>query len=101
VPGSGGNETGVVSILDTLNFSVSLGVWRYKGGEKILGEDTYTDCWEKVWEDGPPRTLMDPGEGVINDRCSLLTGRYGSGYRGAFCGRMVPSRTYTYFYLVG
>ena len=31
-----------------------------------------------------------PGEGVINDRYSLLTGRYGSGYQRAFFSRFVP-----------
>ncbi len=32
---------------------------------------------------------------MINDRCSLLTGRYGSGYRRAFFGRLVQRRNIT------
>ena len=39
-----------------------------------------------------PCTLIDPGEEVINDRCSLLTGRYGSDYQRALFGRLVPTR---------
>ena len=40
----------MVSILDTPGFEVYLGVRRYKGGEKIMRGEGYTDCWEKVWE---------------------------------------------------
>ena len=36
MPGSGGKETGLVSILDTQGFSISLAVRRYKEGEKIF-----------------------------------------------------------------
>jgi hypothetical protein len=50
VPGFGRNETGLVSNLDTPEFSVYLEVLRYKEGEKILRGDTYTDCLKKVWE---------------------------------------------------
>jgi hypothetical protein len=49
VPGFGRNETGLVSNLDTPEFSVYLGVLRYKEGEKNLRGDTYTNCLKKVW----------------------------------------------------
>ena len=88
VPGSGGKETGMVPILDTLFCSVFLGVRRYKEGEKIMRGEGYTDCWEKVWG-WPPITIGEPGAGQAT-RCSRPTGRYSSGYRRAFFGRVVP-----------
>jgi hypothetical protein len=47
MPGSGGKETGLVSILDTLVFSV-FGAGLYGVLQKIRG-NTYTESWKKVW----------------------------------------------------
>ena len=60
VPGFGDAKTGMVSILDTPDFSVFLWRRRYKEGEKILGGDTYEKCWKQVWEDGPHVLLWTP-----------------------------------------
>jgi hypothetical protein len=44
VPGFGRNETGLVSNLDTPEFSVYLGRRRYKEGENFSRKDTYVEC---------------------------------------------------------
>jgi hypothetical protein len=67
----------MVSILDTPiseSFSRYFGSARYKGGEKILRGDTYTKCWEKVWE-WPPITIGEPGAGQAMTGGSILPRR--------------------------
>jgi hypothetical protein len=88
VPGFGRNETRVVSILDTPGFSVFLGVLRYKEcGKNLRGVLMQTSGAKG----GGGYPFSAGARGEINDRCSLLTGRYGSGSWKEFFGRLVPT----------
>jgi hypothetical protein len=88
VPGFGRNETRVVSILYKPGLSVFLGVFGYnESGKNMRGVLLETSGAKG----GGGYPFSAGARGEINDRCSLLTGRYGSGYRRAFFDRFVPT----------
>jgi hypothetical protein len=60
----------MVSRIDTPGFSVSLGVWRYKGGEKIWAGIRIQIAGNK--HGNGPHDFWWAWGVLINDRCSVL-----------------------------